>query len=62
METKKCPFCAEEIDVNAVKCKHCGEFLTKGAKKEHRKGNSGALVTTLIVLAIIALILLITGV
>ena len=24
---KACPFCAEEIHVEAVKCKHCGEFL-----------------------------------
>lgn len=62
MGTKKCPFCAEEIDENAIKCKHCGEFLTKKAKKEHHKGNSSALITTLVVLAIIALILIITGV
>lgn len=27
--TKKCPFCAEEIRVDAVKCKHCGEWLNK---------------------------------
>jgi hypothetical protein len=27
MRTRKCPFCAEEIAVDARKCKHCGEFV-----------------------------------
>jgi predicted nucleic acid-binding Zn ribbon protein len=27
--TKRCPFCAEEILSDAVKCEYCGEWLTK---------------------------------
>lgn len=25
--TKPCPYCAEQIEASAVKCKHCEEFL-----------------------------------
>ena len=29
MSTKKWPFCAEEIQLEAVKCKHCGSWLNQ---------------------------------
>lgn len=37
--TKPCPFCAEPIAKAAVKCKHCGEFLTT-AEQSNRSMDS----------------------
>jgi hypothetical protein len=28
-DTKPCPFCGERIAASAVKCRHCGEFLSR---------------------------------
>jgi uncharacterized membrane protein YdbT with pleckstrin-like domain len=33
MQTKPCPFCAETIQVAAVKCRFCGEFLNSEKAK-----------------------------
>jgi TM2 domain-containing membrane protein YozV len=41
IETKKCPYCAEEINKDAIKCKHCGEILDSEVKaaraQQHRQ-------------------------
>ncbi|MAZ50012.1 MAG: hypothetical protein CME65_15730 [Halobacteriovoraceae bacterium] len=34
MSLKKCPFCSEEIQADAKKCKHCHEYLYSPSKTE----------------------------
>lgn len=38
IKTKKCPYCSEEILVDAIKCRHCGEWLDKEHRSEHVVG------------------------
>ena len=39
-ETKRCPYCGEEILAVAKKCKHCGEWLDEYNQNSQQKGTT----------------------
>lgn len=53
---KKCPFCAELIQAEAIKCRYCGEFLDgAGRIRQKNRGKKWYYTTPVVVLSLLCL-------
>ena len=53
MNTKRCPYCSEEILMEAKKCKHCGEFLDKKNSTEISSKSIFKIVVSIVIIVLI---------
>lgn len=45
-QTKSCPYCAETINVAAIKCKHCGEIFDNNLRASRQQGSTTIVMPT----------------